>query len=80
MYELGWEQTDYDDDNPMHEWRCSKCKRLKHLTDCGMCKRCEHCFQPCSPDTEAGQQAVRDYVEKGGATVDFDIFGEPFDG
>ena len=73
LYQLGWEENDH------YNWRCAKCKRLKMHVDCGICKRCEHCYK-CKPDTEAGQQALRDYKEKRIAIINFDVFGEKKEG
>ena len=74
LRDLGWEEIkDWQD--PCYQWRCAKCKQPKMYVDCGMCMKCEACYSPCQPDTKAGKKAAKDYVEKGRAECNFDIFG-----
>lgn len=71
---LGWEEIENWKD-PLYRWRCIECKTPKLYIDCGICFRCEGCYHPCKPDTDTGKAALRDYITKGKATCDFDIFG-----
>ncbi len=73
LCQLGWEEVEGWQDR-CFQWRCSKCKQPKMYVNCGMCFRCEACYD-CDPDTDAGKQAAKDYLNKGKATCNFDIFG-----
>lgn len=73
LRKLGWEEVE-GWQHELYRWRCAKCKNMKLHVDCGMCFRCEACYK-CEPDTKAGKKALKNYVEKGQATCDFDIYG-----